>query len=269
MKKLLKTILGSAIFDKLKFSYSVRSRNIKEKELVGIREQFYRQFLNRGDLLFDVGANIGNRIQPMLNIGANVIAVEPQEKCIKYLNSRFGNKIELIPMGLGDKEDTIDFYISNADTISSFSTDWIDSVKNGRFKDHSWHKPIKIHITTLDNLIKKYGIPQFVKIDVEGYELEVLKGLNQPLKMISFEYTVPEQTQKALDCINQIEKYNPKIECNYSSGESMEFVFKNWLSVDNFKNYIATNEFISSGFGDIYVRTKASNDNGFPNIHTA
>lgn len=97
--------------------------------------------------------------------------------------------------------------------------DWIDAVKQERFKSYTWSAPVKIPITTLDKLIEKYGKPHFIKIDVEGYELEVLKGLTQAINWISFEYTVPEQTQKAIDCILQIQKFNPNIQCNYSIEE--------------------------------------------------
>ena len=205
-------------------------------------------------MVFDIGANIGNRIRPLLNIGAKVVAVEPQKECQKILKRKFGNKIKIVPMGLGESEGIKDFFVSNAHTISSFSKEWIESVKEDRFKEYTWAKPIIIQITTLDKLIEKYGLPKFIKIDVEGYELEVLKGLTCAVDMVSFEYTVPEQIQRAIDCISQIEKYNSEIECNFSKGESMEFALNNWAKPTDFKNYISTQEFISTGFGDIYVR---------------
>ena len=103
-------------------------------------------------------------------------------------------------------------------------------------------------------MIVRYGLPKFIKIDVEGYELEVLKGLTYAVDLISFEY-IPEQIHKAIDCISQIEKYNSEIECNFSKGESMEFSLKNWQSATDFKNYILSQEFSSTiGWGDIYVR---------------
>ena len=74
------------------------------------------------------------------------------------------------------------------------------------------------------------------------------------IDVISFEYTVPEQIQKAKDCISQIENYNSEIECNFSAGESMEFTLTKWLSATDFKNYMSTTAFISTAFGDIYVR---------------
>ncbi|HPW66835.1 MAG TPA: FkbM family methyltransferase [Salinivirgaceae bacterium] len=256
MKKILKSILGPKtlkLLGKVKFAFSPYLVE-ESKEVIDRRQKFYNQFISPNDLVFDIGANVGNRTRPLLNIGAKVVAVEPQKKCQKILKKTFGNEINIVPMGVGEMEDIKDFFVSNAHTISSFSTEWIESVKKDRFKEYTWSRPIKIQITTLDKLIEKYGLPKFIKIDVEGYELEVLKGLTCAVDMISFEYTVPEQIQRAIDCISQIEKYNSEIECNFSKGESMEFALKNWRSVTDFKNYISTQEFISTDFGDIYVR---------------
>jgi len=233
------------------FSYSREDT----KDVIDRRQKFYNQFISPNDLVFDVGANVGNRTKPLLNIGARVVAIEPQKKCCKILEKKFGNKIEIVPIGLGETEEIKDFFVANIHTSSSFSTEWIDVVKKERFKDFiTWKKPIKIQITTLNKLIVRYGLPKFIKIDVEGYELEVLKGLTYAVDLISFEY-IPEQIHKAIDCISQIEKYNSEIECNFSKGESMEFSLKNWQSATDFKNYILSQEFSSTiGWGDIYVR---------------
>lgn len=256
MKKIVKLILGKKIvrvLGKVKW-FIFPNLSGEPKEVINKRQNFYKQFVNRNDLVFDVGANVGNRTKPLLNIGARVVAIEPQIQCCEILRKKFGKKIELVPKGLGETEGTKDFFIANAHVISSFSAEWIASVKKNRFKNHTWAEPIKMEITTIDKLIDSYGLPKFIKIDVEGYELEVLKGLTHAVEMISFEYTTPEQVQKVIDCITQIEKYNAQIECNFSVGESMEFASTNWRSALDFKNYIETKEFISTGFGDVYVR---------------
>ena len=258
MKKIIKSILGESLVAQLN---SIKSAFVPEKiqldsnETITKRAQFYSGIVQKNQLDFDVGANYGNRTQPLLNIGASVVAIEPQKKCYEYLEKKFGNAIQLVTKGLGEKEAIEDFYVASASTISSFSKDWIDAVKQERFKSYTWSAPVKIPITTLDKLIEKYGKPHFIKIDVEGYELEVLKGLTQAINWISFEYTVPEQTQKAIDCILQIQKFNPNIQCNYSIEESMEFALSSWLPADAFMQHLSTQEFMITGFGDIYIRT--------------
>ena len=108
--------------------------------------------------------------------------------------------------GLCEKECIRTFHLSNASTISSFSDEWISSVKNTRFKGFNRDRTMEVEMTTLDKLIETYGIPVFIKIDVEGYELEVLKGLSKPVRLISFEYTVPERPDRVIDCIRTVSK---------------------------------------------------------------
>ena len=98
--------------------------------------------------------------------------------------------------------------------------------KQKRFKNEQWNQTEQIEITTLENVISKFGIPAFIKIDVEGFELEVLKGLKTPVKNISFEYTVPEQLNKVLECIEQVNTISSQYLYNYSIGEEMKLVLK-------------------------------------------
>lgn len=86
--------------------------------------------------------------------------------------------------------------------------------------------------------------------DVEDYELELLKGLS-PIDMISFEFTVPEQTENAILCLNKIEKFNPDIECNYSVGEDMVWALREWISVVEVRTYPLSPEFNRTCFGNI------------------
>lgn len=249
MKRFIKKLIGTSNIYYLKSLIKTKS----EKEALEKRMSFYSQFLKKDDLYFDVGANLGNRIEPVLKIGAKIVAIEPQQQCYEYLEKRYGSKIQIIKKGLGEEEGVKEFYISNAHTISSFSADWIESVKkSGRFGKYKWDTKQLIEMTTLDKIIEKYGKPKFIKIDVEGYEFEVLKGLSKPINCISFEYAVPEQIEQSINCIEQINKIAGNVECNYSRGESMEWANEKWLSADEMVNFIRTGKL--KGFGDIYVK---------------
>lgn len=228
-----------------------------QKELLERRTKFYSNYINPGELCFDVGANIGNRVDALLNIGAKVIAIEPQEACYTILEMKYGNKIQIIKKGVGAKEGFIDFYISETSALSSFSTEWIESVEiSNRFENTNWNKVLKTEITTLDKLIKDFGLPVFIKIDVEGYESEVLMGLSHRIKTLSFEYTVPEQIIKSITCIEKLESIDTDFDCNYCIGETMEMALVQWISSSDMKKLISTHIFTSSGFGDIYIRFK-------------
>lgn len=236
-----------------KHSYFPTDGQREEMKYHPARLKFYSQFVKAGDTCFDVGANMGNRTKVFLELGAKVVAIEPQKDCYEVLRVKYGKRIHLITKGLGQKEGTETFFLSSSTEFSSFAKDWVDSVQKDRFAGaHSWDKTETIEMTTLDNLIKQFGKPDFCKIDVEGYELEVLKGLTQPVKLISIEYTVPEQVEKSVDCINYLSTIG-KITCNYSKWETMEFAEKNWKKPEEMIEIIRSKEFQDTRWGDIYI----------------
>lgn len=247
------------------WSYKLRLllRDRKEQTRFKKRRKFYTQFLKSGDTYFDVGANYGNRIEPIIDKGLKIVAIEPQPQCLKYLRKVFGSRILTVNKGLGEKIEEREMFIANADTVSTFSKDWIKTTKeSGRFDKCEWDKKMTVQMSTLDNLIQEYGKPQFIKIDVEGFELEVLNGLNHSINFISYEYAVPEQTEMVINCLNRLKNISPDIECNYSIGESMEWARKNWVSVEEMIKHIQTNEFVATSFGDMYVKKSSVPLNG-------
>lgn len=230
----------------------------EKKELRKKRRDFYMQFLNADDIYFDVGANYGNRIEPIIDEDVKIVAFEPQPKCIKKLKSKFKNRITLIEKGLGSKKDTMPMFLARAHTISSLSKDFIKATQeSGRFSKYKWDKQIKVEIDTLDNIIAEQGTPTFMKIDVEGFEFEVLKGLSTPVKYISCEYTVPERIDSLINCINRIVEIGGSLKTtfNYSIGESMEWAMETWITPQEMIDLVQTQEFIKTDFGDIYSKT--------------
>ncbi len=247
MRELIKKILGKNLTSKL-----MPYINKKKEEK---RTAFYKQFIKEGNLCFDIGANIGNRTKPFLNLKARVVAVEPQESCCKILKENFGNTVTIIQKGVGETKGIQDFYEADSPIISSFSEEWIEDVKKNRFKGFNWKAPIKVEVTTLDDLIAEYGRPDFIKIDVEGYELPVLKGLSQPVRYMSFEYTVPEQTELLISCMSQIKKVSENVKFNYSPRESLKIALDEWVDLDTICEFVKTNKFAKTLAGDIYAFT--------------
>ena len=153
---------------------------------------FYSQFIKKGDLVFDVGANVGSRSKLFLNLGTKVVAFEPQPELCEHLTQhlRLHKNFKLMPIGLGANPSVVELKISDAHVLSSMSNRWIQSTtQSGRFSSYNWNKSIDVKVDTLDNMFTKFGVPRFVKIDVEGYELEVLQGLSRPVKHLSLEFT--------------------------------------------------------------------------------
>jgi FkbM family methyltransferase len=216
--------------------------------------KFYGQFIKKDILVFDIGANMGNKTSIFLELGATVVAVEPQDICIKRLRRKFknNNKVVLIQKALGEKEGKAEMMISNCHTVSSLSKEWIKSVKeSGRCRDCKWNKTMLIPITTLDKLIEKYGKPDFCKIDVEGYEYNVLKGLSQPINIISFEF-IPEFISSAINSIKYLSSFG-NILFNYSVGESMRLALSKWVKPEELiKILISLPD--KRIFGDVYAK---------------
>ncbi|MEO1432506.1 MAG: FkbM family methyltransferase [Cyanobacteria bacterium J06633_8] len=221
--------------------------------------KFYSQFLQPGDLCFDVGANIGNRTDIFLDIGAKVACIEPQDICLNILKRKFSNNqnVILIDKAVGDYEGYADLSIcEDASTISTLSEKWI---QESRFSNEfQWTRKQSVEITKLDTLINLYGLPKFCKIDVEGFELSVIKGLNQPIPYISFEFSreVLEDTKK---CINHLQEIG-KVELNFSIGESMELFLSQWVTPN--KLYEEFNKLSDKLlWGDVYAKfTKSKSD---------
>jgi FkbM family methyltransferase len=219
-----------------------------------IKLAFYKSLIEPGSLVFDVGANIGKRTKIFLKLGARVVAVEPQQECATILHLAFHHKIELINKGLAAQEGVENIWIDTSTTLSSMSEDWMTSVRNsGRFKDHTWERKAQIKTTTLDRLIEIYGQPSFIKIDVEGFEYQVLKGLTRRVKNISIENT-PERLGAAKDCIEYLCAMG-NIVLNYSFGETMQWVYDQWVSkeimIEFLENIQKSQE---EGMGDIYIK---------------
>lgn len=247
--------IGYALF-KEKVRWLVHPKIYKENQkLFEGRKQFYSRFLSANDLVYDVGANLGNRVEVFLSLKNKVVAVEPQDYCHRFLQRKYAHAITLLKMALGAKKDKMTMYInSTSSTVSSLSKDWIESMKGGRFSNETWDRTAEVEVDTLDSLIARHGKPHFIKIDVEGFEADVLKGLSVSIPMISFEYTTPEQTHKLYECLDLIQALDASYVCNYSAGEENHFILENWVSVAELKALIAQDVHAMQGFGDVYVK---------------
>jgi FkbM family methyltransferase len=194
-------------------------------------KRFYGQFVKPGDLCFDLGAHLGNRSDAFLRLGAQVVAVEPQPSCVQFLQFWFGKKssFTLVEQAVGAQEGSLPLHVSAlTPTVTTLADrQWQDIIDKDTSFKVIWDKAIEVPVTTLDQLIASYGLPDFTKFDIENYELEALQGLTQPLPSLSFEY-YPATIDRACQCIDRLESLG-RYRYNWSFGESQKLNLEEWV----------------------------------------
>lgn len=233
-------------------------RKRREREELARFGELYGLFLNPGDLCFDIGANLGNRVRCFREIGCRVVAVEPQPECHRRLAAAFAGdgEVTLLNMAVAAQPGELEMRISPDHVLSSMSDEFIrKTTDSGRFAASVWNRTETVRCTTLDELIDGHGMPAFVKIDVEGYEPEVLTGLSQAVPALSIEW-VPELPENALACIDRLEALE-RYEYQVSWAETLRMSARGWRDAAAMRRMI--DEFAGETFlfGDIYARRVA------------
>src|SRR6187455_1134240 len=148
-------------------------------------DRLYRQFVRPGDLVFDIGAHVGDRVAAFRRLGAKVVAVEPQPALASTLTMLYGRSSNVVieRAAVGGKAGDVRLMVNTDNpTISTASNAFIHAAQDAPgWQGQHWDKSIRVPMTTLDALIGEHGVPAFIKIDVEGFEEEVLMGLTQPV----------------------------------------------------------------------------------------
>lgn len=216
-------------------------------------ERLYRPFLEPGDLAFDIGAHVGDRIRVLRRLGARVVAVEPQPKLARLLRALFGrdDEVTIVEAALDASPGIIELRINSANpTVSTASHEMVSAAAgDARWHREVWNETVRVEATTIDRLIVEHGEPAFMKIDVEGLEDRVLAGLNRPVKVLSFEFTTL-QRDVALRSLTRAAELGYR-QFNMSLGESHEMAFAEPCSQDVMREKLAELPDAANS-GDVY-----------------
>ena len=223
----------------------------------GLR-RLYQTFLPPHALVFDIGAHLGDRTRAFSSLGARVVAFEPQPALFRWLRRLVGSRPGVIlrqeAVGRAPGEATL-AVSRRTPTVSTLSQDWLTGLhrRNASFEGVSWEESVHVPVITLDQLIAEYGLPDFCKIDVEGFEAEVLAGLSQPVPALSFEF-VAGALEVALDSVRRLESLG-SYEFNAIAGEQRRFLFPGWQSASEMLTWLESG---AGGLasGDVYARQK-------------
>lgn len=223
----------------------------------GLR-RLYATFVQPGDLVFDIGAHIGDRTRAFAALGARVVAFEPQPQILLLLRKATSGLpgVRIRREAVGPTNGTAQLEVSRSHpTVSSVSRRFTREIpkRNRSFQHVTWDEQIAVPMVTLDQLIADHGLPAFCKIDVEGLEAEVLRGLSQPLPALSFEF-VDGAEEVTDDCIAQLSALSA-YEYNLIIGEQRHFRFDTWQPPEAIRAWLAEHA-PQVGSGDIYARQR-------------
>lgn len=183
---------------------------------------FYKSLLEKHKpIVFDIGANVGDKSAIFCKYSTLVVAVEPDKTNNNLLHKRFflEPKVKVVHAAVSNKQGKELFYENSpgspANTLSSKWKGILENPHANRFsKALTFPASYEVDTTTLDSLIQAHGIPYYIKIDVEGYENLVLESLSKPVSIISFEVNFPDFIDETLQCVQYLTRLSSNTKFN-------------------------------------------------------
>jgi FkbM family methyltransferase len=220
----------------------------------GAMDRLYGRFVAAGDLVFDVGAHVGDRTAAFRRLGARVVAVEPQPALVRTLKLIHGRDAEVVveAVAVGRSAGTVALKINlDNPTVSSASDEFIKAADGAPgWEGQNWTTTVSVPATTLDALIARHGTPAFIKLDIEGFEAEALAGLTRLVPALSFEFTTIQRAM-ALACIERCASLG-YAHYNSALGESQTLVHADWTDAQGIARWLESLP-MTANSGDIYA----------------
>ena len=218
-------------------------------------DALHARFVGAGGLAFDIGAHVGDRIASFRRLGARVVAAEPQPAALRALRLIHGRdpEVTILPCAMGPVAGRLRLQINTRNpTVSTVSPDFVAAARAAEgWQGQAWDAVVEVETVTLDALVARHGLPDFVKIDVEGYEEAVLAGLGHAPRALSFEFTTIQRAvaDRSVARIASLGRYA----FNLSLGEEHRLRLDAWTSGAALREILAGVP-DSANSGDVYAR---------------
>jgi FkbM family methyltransferase len=216
----------------------------------------YAGFVGPGDLVFDIGAHVGDRVAAFRSLGARVVAVEPQPALVRVLRLIYGRdkNVAIVAAAAGRAPGAAELMLNiDNPTVSTLSGDFVQAAAGSAgWERQSWTRRLRVPVTSLDILIAEHGIPAFIKIDVEGFESEVLDGLTRSVPALSFEFTTI-QRDVACACLERCVALGLS-DFDAALGESQRLALGRWHDAATLRDWLLALPH-GANSGDIYAVT--------------
>ncbi len=204
--------------------------------------------LKPGDLIIDIGANHGAKTGVFLRLGARVVAVDPDPLNQEILRQTFlsyrltPQPVTIVAGAVSETRGVATFFMQQpGSAMNTLSNKWVDSLRSdpSRFgSDFQFSQSREINTLTLQDLVATYGEPAFVKIDVEGHELQVMRGLQRPVACLSFEVNLPQFRDEGKQCIDELRRVSERGTFNYAIDCERGLELQEWCSAEQFRRVL-------------------------------
>lgn len=223
---------------------------------------FYRALIKSGQLISDIGANVGVLSAAFASLGARVVAVEPNADCVRHIHLSYRDKqIEVLQAAVGARNGVAVLNVSHdRDVRSSVSDDWMKTM-SGQDESYQgiWSRQNVVPMLTLDSIVDHFGKPDFIKVDVEGFEEKVLSALSAQPALLSFEFTAaflaPGLRRLDLQLFQEGSTFNFAYNRDWGYPENLEQ--GTWLNKEELKKALLAIEG-SDRQGDIFIKAPES-----------